>query len=184
MPMEPDLEQEPLLTSPSIYSPATMYPNPYFAPRQYRSSDTLSPTSPRTVKDDAAVRAARQRAAASSPLSTSTPIVDLKGWLALDNGPDSPGHQYLGSDGRQYDRVNPSVSSNPNFLPSEMKRVNTPPLKSAMHERKTKSIYRGFFFDPRKLADLQKSQEALTDVQHSESLTPQPKTAAPKVSPV
>ena len=56
--------------------------------------------------------------------------------------PDS-GAMYMGSDGQQYLRADITDPNGPTYLPSEAKRVQTPPL----NEFEGRSKRRGFFFD-------------------------------------
>ncbi|MCJ1476063.1 accessory factor associated with RNA polymerase II [Lambiella insularis] len=55
---------------------------------------------------------------------------------------------YRGSDNEDYFRVEMSNTDAPNFLPSEARRVGTPPLPSTKSGHKTRPL-RGFFFDYR-----------------------------------
>lgn len=57
----------------------------------------------------------------------------------------SPNSQsmYTGSDSKQYFRVEISSPDGPSYLPSEARRINTPPLPKSMSDKRL----RGFFFD-------------------------------------
>ena len=71
----------------------------------------------------------------SSSTSDSSPL-QLKAPLATPN----PLEMYIAGDEKQYFRVNLTDPNGPNFLPSEARRINTPPLSRS-------SKARGFFFD-------------------------------------
>lgn len=64
----------------------------------------------------------------------------------MGNAPQaSPNSQsmYTGSDSKQYFRVEISNPDGPSYLPSEARRINTPPSPKSMSDKKL----RGFFFD-------------------------------------
>jgi len=108
----------------------------YFAAVRSHSSETASPVSPMTQT------ASRSQHLSSHPPQAPLGLVDVKGWLDLNRGPTSS--DYVASNGKRYPSVNltaPAASST--FLPSEMKRINTPPLQPAVTVRKQRSIYRG-----------------------------------------
>lgn len=141
-------------------SPNLGIPSPYSLHSRQQSSGSFTPSSPTPVADNASIQAARQHAARMSPLLASTPM-NLKQWLLRNPHPqssDTP-DEYLGSDGNKYTRVNLSEPQSPNYLPSEMKRINTPPLCCATGARKKRSIFNGLFFDSRKLQGSQDSED-------------------------
>ncbi|KAI9821214.1 MAG: hypothetical protein M1827_003948 [Pycnora praestabilis] len=76
-------------------------------------------------------------------LSTSSSILSLMVGRPPSNTP-RPEAMYGGRDSTDYLKVEISDFDNPSFLPSEARRINTPPLASESHRR---GRLRGFFFD-------------------------------------
>ena len=120
----------------------------YFVGRH--SSETQSPVSPKTVVSSS-VRTPRY-----PPQSPGGPL-DIKGWLDLNRAPATPFP--FATQPTQSQAVDMTTPGTPSFLPSEMRRVNTPPLQPAVTVRKQRSIYRGLHLDRHQLAHLNASDE-------------------------
>ncbi|KAF2226203.1 hypothetical protein BDZ85DRAFT_76987 [Elsinoe ampelina] len=134
-----------VLPSPSIYIPGdltgtpattTSYVRPsYFGKRRHHSDDTLSNVSPHTK------RGTKRRSKDDSATSPRV-YIDVTEWLQQSATP--LGTEYLASDGKQYPRMYLTSPSSPSFLPSEMRRVNTPPVRQVASAGGTRGIGRNF----------------------------------------
>ncbi|GAB7340036.1 hypothetical protein MBLNU457_6537t2 [Dothideomycetes sp. NU457] len=121
----------------------------YFQSLREHSSEA-SPVSPKTVKPSL------MRASESSPRSTGT-LLDIKGWL--DSNRASPPAGSAAKHHMHSKSIDMTTPGSPSFLPSEMRRINTPPLQPAVTVRKQRSIYRGLHLDRHQLAHLNASDE-------------------------
>ncbi|MCJ1450978.1 hypothetical protein MMC28_001312 [Mycoblastus sanguinarius] len=87
-----------------------------------------------------------------------------------------PEAMYIGSDSNQYMAVEMTEPNNPNFLPSEARRISTPPLPS---DTPNKQGMRGFFFDPK--APAAETAQAIKPEGNSRELHERPAHVAEKV---
>ena len=76
-----------------------------------------------------------------SPYSSSSSILKLRLGIPPRNTPDTR-EMYIGSDGKQHIVVEMTSCDGPAYLPSEARRIGTPPLPSS-----SPGVRRGFFFD-------------------------------------
>ena len=90
----------------------------------------------------AAPRRRRQRRSGHNRWSASSSVRDLMMGKPPVGTPE-PEKMYTGSDSKQYPSVRLTEPDAPAFLPSEARRINTPPLTGGS----TKGHPRGFFFD-------------------------------------
>jgi len=126
----------------------------YFPHLRQQSSDTSSQISPKTVKPERPLQGLG---------SSRTPsgLIDVKAWLDMNRDPapsdiarrDKPQNNCV-------KRLSPAADS---FLPSEMRRINTPPMQSAVATRKHRSMYRGFFFDHAAASQAGETEDMTTD---------------------
>ncbi|PNS16300.1 hypothetical protein CAC42_6407 [Sphaceloma murrayae] len=131
---------------------STSRPN-YFGKRRFRSEDSISDISPRTNMQ----RRSRGR---SSKIAQSPRIyIDVTEWLERSGTPLNPA--YLASDGQQYPRLQLTSPGAPSFLPSEMRRINTPPLQQIASAGGPRGIGKGFLLDYRRALALASSEESL-----------------------
>lgn len=142
-------------------TPVTNTSNPrpnYFGKRRHRSEDTISSVSPRTPL-------ARKTSRRSDESGHASPRVymDVTEWL--EGSKASVSQLYIASNGKQYPRMQLTSPGSPSFLPSEMKRINTPPLRYASSAGGQR-VSRGFFLDHRKAQELRQSEEPLKDDQN------------------
>jgi len=122
----------------------------YFLPSREHSSEAESSISPKTVISPPT------KASQSSP-RTPEALLDIKGWLDLNRAPRPPDPAATGhAHSKSVDMTTPGTTS---FLPTEMRRINTPPLQPAVTVRKQRSIYRGLHLDRHQLAHLYASDE-------------------------
>lgn len=122
----------------------------YFHRFRERSSEAASEISPKTVMSHS------MKVSQSSPRSTGT-LLDIKGWL--DSNRASPPIGLSAKHHTHSRSVDMTTPGTPSFLPSEMRRINTPPLQPAVTVRKQRSIYRGLHLDRHELAHLNSSDE-------------------------
>ena len=113
-----------------------------FLPTRNFSASTSTATSISNISI-AAPRKRRRRAGHRDGLSTSSSVRNLRMGKPPMGTPE-PEAMYLGSDSNKYISVNLMHPDGPAFLPSEARRINTPPLPS---EEFGKGHARGFFFD-------------------------------------
>ena len=97
----------------------------------------------------AAPRSQRQRPGRGNGWSASSSVRSLLMGKPPAGTPE-PEVMYTGSDSHQYLSVDLTQPNAPAFLPSEARRINTPPLPSAGTGQ---GVSRGFFFDHRSAAD-------------------------------
>lgn len=76
-----------------------------------------------------------------SPYSSSSSILKMRLGIPPRNTPDVR-EMYTGSDGKQHLVVEMTSSDGPAYLPSEARRIGTPPLPSS-----SPGVRRGFYFD-------------------------------------
>ncbi|KAL9104393.1 MAG: hypothetical protein Q9163_000651 [Psora crenata] len=110
------------------------------ADKKYASSPSSTSTSTLSI---AAPRWQRLRPGQGRRGSSSSSIRSLMMGKPPMSTPEEQ-EMYTASDGKQYMAVELTEPGAPTFLPSEAKRINTPPLKSA---ESGGSRIRGFFFD-------------------------------------
>ncbi|KAG8630980.1 hypothetical protein KVT40_000120 [Elsinoe batatas] len=134
-----------VLPSPNIYMPGELTGTPattashvrpsYFGRRRHHSDDTLSNVSPHTK------RGTKRRSKDDSATSPRV-YIDVTEWLQQSATP--LGTEYLASDGKQYPRMYLTSPGSPSFLPSEMRRVNTPPVRQVASVGSTRGIGKTF----------------------------------------
>ncbi|KAF4552912.1 Hypothetical protein D9617_8g049250 [Elsinoe fawcettii] len=124
----------------------------YFSKRRHRSEDTMSSISPHTI------RASKRRS--KDDLHTSPRVyMDVTEWLQQSSTPMSA--EYIASDGKQYPRMYLTSPGGPSFLPSEMRRVNTPPVRQVASAGGHRGLGRNFFADVNDLGAANLSRETL-----------------------
>lgn len=89
-----------------------------------------------------------------SPFSSSSSIQKLKMAIPPRNTPDAR-EMYTGSDGKQHLVVEMTSRDGPAYLPSEARRIGTPPLPSS-----SPGVRRGFFFDENTSSESNSSPKA------------------------
>ena len=122
-------------------------------------SELLSPTTmkPSTLKWAYSVRGERSREknASSGQPSECSDKASAPSSIA-SNAPALPNATYKSSDGKEYQATSLTGPGAPNFLPSEMKRIDTPPLEVPSARQSRLRALKSFFFDvesPPKEAD-------------------------------
>ena len=151
---EPSTERLPNVRTPgSMISPscATLRKSYFPHLRREQSSDASSQVSPKTVKPRSSYYLG------DMPRSSNGPV-DIKGWLDMNRGPVTS--DVAIREGPHHHKTRTVTPSTDSFLPSEMKRINTPLMQPAVAARKHRSIYRGFHFDH---AQTQESEDMVLD---------------------
>ena len=110
------------------------------------SSEPLSPTAARPPK----LRWAQQVKERHSQEKAAPPEQPTS-VTSTSPTPTGTGTTYRSSDGKEYKATSLTAVDAPNFLPSEMKRIDTPPLKEASSRRSKLRAFKSFFFDVRSL---------------------------------
>lgn len=134
------------LTSPPVSNSGEAATVPVHHSRE--SSEPLSPTASQPSKlrwaSQVAVKQSKEKPVA---LEQSKLPQDVKA-ASAPSVHSPPIVEYRSSDGRMYQATSLTAPDAPNFLPSEMKRIDTPPLKEPGSERhKTLRAWKSFFFD-------------------------------------
>lgn len=124
-------------------------------PETTRTSPDLSRTaSSQTINALHSRRTRRFPFSRRSPFSSSSSIRRLRMGIAPRTTPDAQ-EMYTGSDGKQHPVVEMTSRDGPAYLPSEARRIDTPPLTNS-----SPGLRQGFFFDEYTSSDSTSSPKA------------------------
>lgn len=116
---------------------------------------SMPPIRPRPKRNDERMDVS-QAAKQSSPDNVNSSV--------LSAAAVSPQSKYKSAIGEEHYRTKLTGPGAPSFLPSEMKRVNTPPVENAQTTANKPSGFKGFFFDMRSIPNDRKSIESESPV--------------------